>query len=61
MLAYTWALLQHLLGGLRHLSWDTGAGLERRSVEWMARLILASSVILTILVWYLAYWVRGKM
>lgn len=61
MLAYTWALLHHLLGGIRHLVWDTGAGLEKKTVEWMARITLAGSLVLTVLVWYLAYWARGHI
>src|SRR5919109_3042094 len=26
LLGYTWALLHHMLGGLRHLMWDLGYG-----------------------------------
>jgi len=26
LFGFTWALLHHLLGGVRHLIWDTGAG-----------------------------------
>ena len=26
LLGYTWALIHHMLGGVRHLIWDTGAG-----------------------------------
>src|ERR671924_988849 len=29
LFGYTWALMHHLLGGLRHLVWDTGVGLEK--------------------------------
>ena len=28
LFGYTWALLHHMLGGIRHLIWDTGHGLE---------------------------------
>ena len=28
LLGYTWAFMHHLLGGLRHLIWDTGLGLS---------------------------------
>src|ERR1700726_887088 len=27
LLGYTWALIHHMLGGIRHLIWDTGRGL----------------------------------
>src|ERR1044071_1443691 len=29
LLGYTWALMHHMMGGIRHLIWDTGAGLEK--------------------------------
>ena len=28
LLGYTWALMHHMLGGIRHLIWDTGLGLR---------------------------------
>src|SRR5262249_6921318 len=33
LLGYSWALIHHMLGGLRHLLWDTGRGLDLRSVN----------------------------
>ena len=32
LFGYTWALIHHMLGGIRHLIWDTGAGLEKHTV-----------------------------
>ena len=29
LFGYTWALLHHMLGGIRHFMWDTGIGLEK--------------------------------
>ena len=28
LFGYTWALIHHMLGGMRHLIWDTGRGLQ---------------------------------
>ncbi|MBO0743310.1 MAG: succinate dehydrogenase, cytochrome b556 subunit, partial [Hyphomicrobiaceae bacterium] len=28
LFGYTWALVHHMLGGIRHLIWDTGRGLQ---------------------------------
>ncbi len=28
LFGYTWALMHHMLGGIRHLIWDTGHGFE---------------------------------
>jgi len=57
LLGYTWALVHHALGGLRHFIWDTGAGFGPERVMF-ARLTLAGSLIITIALWALGYWVR---
>ena len=33
LFGYTWALLHHMLGGIRHLIWDTGAASPRASAN----------------------------
>ena len=30
---FSWALILHMLGGIRHLIWDTGTGLDKKSIE----------------------------
>ncbi|WP_421693641.1 succinate dehydrogenase, cytochrome b556 subunit [Aestuariivirga sp.] len=55
LFGFTWALIHHTLGGIRHLIWDVGHGFELKDVEMGARLTLASSIILTIAVWAIAY------
>ncbi len=51
LIGYTWALFHHMLGGLRHFLWDTGRGLGYPTREWMARLTLVGSILLTLLLW----------
>jgi succinate dehydrogenase / fumarate reductase cytochrome b subunit len=51
LVGYSWALIHHMLGGLRHLLWDTGRGLTLPSVERLAQLNLAGSIVLTVLLW----------
>ena len=58
LFGYTWALLHHLAGGVRHLIWDTGAGLEKHTASKIAWATVVFSVIATILVWVVAYSVR---
>ena len=58
LLGYTWALLHHMIGGLRHFIWDMGYGFDVRSRENLARFTLIGSISLTILVWVIAYAVR---
>ena len=48
LLGYTWALMHHMLGGMRHLIWDTGAGLEKHTASRLAWATLAGSIVLTL-------------
>jgi succinate dehydrogenase / fumarate reductase cytochrome b subunit len=50
-----------MLGGLRHLLWDTGRGFKLDVVEWLARLNLALSILLTLALWIGVYLVRGTL
>ncbi len=59
LFGYTWALLHHMIGGMRHLVWDTGRGLDKDTTTRMAWLTLAGSIVLTLLVWIAGYLVRG--
>ncbi|PLX38169.1 MAG: succinate dehydrogenase, cytochrome b556 subunit [Hyphomicrobiales bacterium] len=58
LFGYTWALIHHALGGIRHFIWDTGRGFGPESREWLARLSIVGSVALTVLVWVIGYAVR---
>ena len=44
-----WALWYHALGGLRHLYWDTGRGLQVEVAEKLGLVMVVLSVVLTIL------------
>lgn len=44
-----WALWYHALGGLRHLYWDTGRGLEVEFAERLGVVIIVLSVVLAVL------------
>ncbi len=51
LFGYTWALMHHMLGGIRHLIWDTGHGFGPAEREWLVRANLAGGIVLTILLW----------
>jgi succinate dehydrogenase / fumarate reductase cytochrome b subunit len=59
LFGYTWALLHHLLGGVRHLMWDTGRGLGPGERDVLAWATLVGSITLTLVVWMLALMLRG--
>ncbi len=54
LFGYSWALLHHMVGGLRHFVWDAGKGYERTSRMAMAKATLGASLMLTVLVWIVA-------
>ncbi len=48
---FTWALVHHMLGGIRHFIWDTGRGLDKPMRDHLATATLVGSVAITILLW----------
>lgn len=54
LLGYTWALMHHMLGGIRHLIWDTGRGFNLSTVNLLSNGTIIGSLILTALVWLFA-------
>lgn len=58
LFGFTWALMHHLLGGMRHLLWDTGRGLDHPMREYLARGTILGSIGLTLLVWLVVYMAR---
>jgi succinate dehydrogenase / fumarate reductase, cytochrome b subunit len=55
LFGFTWALIHHALGGLRHFMWDVGKGFELATVEILARANLIGSIALTIFLWVVGY------
>jgi succinate dehydrogenase / fumarate reductase cytochrome b subunit len=58
LFGYTWVLLHHMLGGVRHLVWDFGHGMEPATRINMARFTLVGSTLLTVLIWAVAFLMR---
>jgi len=61
LFGYTWALMHHMLGGLRHLIWDTGRGLGDAEREWLVRANLVGSIVLTIVLWIVGGYLMGGL
>lgn len=53
LFGYTWALFHHMLGGIRHLIWDTGAMFHREGRRGLGWATIIGSAGLTVLVWAL--------
>lgn len=54
LFGFTWALVLHTLTGTRHIYWDTGRGMEYKTIARTSKLILASSIGIAIMIFVLA-------
>ena len=59
LLGFSWALLHHMIGGIRHLIWDTGHGFDLKSVDMLSWGTIILSLALTALLWIWALSARG--
>ena len=55
----TFALFYHLLNGIRHLAWDAGWGFEMDTLKLTGWLVIAATVVLTLITWIATYAVAG--
>ena len=54
----TWALFQHLFGGIKHFLWDSGNFLEPETREWVVRLNWILSILCTLGAWAIFVWFK---
>jgi succinate dehydrogenase / fumarate reductase, cytochrome b subunit len=59
LVGFSWALIHHLLGGLRHFVWDTGAGLDIGTVDLLSWGTIVLSVLMTGALWLYIAQERG--
>ena len=59
LFGYTWALMHHMLGGIRHLIWDTGRGFGPNEREWLAAANLVGSIAITVVLWIVGLLAMG--
>jgi len=58
LFGYSWALIQHLLGGLRHFVWDFGYAMGKPARDRIAWANFIGSAVLTIVLWAVIWWLR---
>lgn len=61
MAGYTWALVHHALGGIRHLIWDTGRAFDIGTVNVMSWLTIVGSLAITGGIWAYICKLRGLL
>lgn len=54
LFGWTWALFYHLCNGIRHLLWDSGFGFDLPTTYLTGKVVLGTSVVLTVLLWLVA-------
>lgn len=59
LFGYTWAIAHHMIGGLRHLIWDTGRGFDLGTVNLLSWATILGSLALTAAVWIPALLKKG--
>ena len=59
LFGYTWVLMLHMMGGIRHFIWDAGFGLEKHTASKIAWASIVASVLLTLAIWIIGYMARG--
>ncbi|WP_371276687.1 succinate dehydrogenase, cytochrome b556 subunit [Zhengella sp.] len=58
LFGFTFALIHHMLGGVKHLFWDMGYGFEKTFATRVAKMQPVAAAILTVLVWIIGYLAR---
>ena len=61
LFVYTWVLMHHMLGGMRHLVWDTGRAFQIWQVNVLSWLTIILSVALTLALWAVGLSLRGGL
>jgi succinate dehydrogenase cytochrome b subunit len=61
LLGYSWSVIHHMLGGIRHLIWDTGRGFSIGAVNALCWLTILGSLALTAALWIAGIAVRGGL
>jgi len=54
------AFCYHLVAGIRHLTWDTGRGLERAQARRSTYIVVAATVLLVVVLGYWLFLAAGR-
>lgn len=55
LFGYSWVLILHMLGGLRHFVWDTGSLMGKHTSTKLAYATMIASIVLTALLWVVGF------
>lgn len=57
LFGFTFALLHHFFGGIRHLIWESGHGFDHPMREWLAQGTIICSVVTTVVLFAVAHFI----
>lgn len=60
LVGFTWSVIHHMLGGIRHFIWDTVNGFSLPSIRALSWATLFGSVTLTGLIWFVGLSLWGN-
>jgi succinate dehydrogenase / fumarate reductase, cytochrome b subunit len=60
LVGFTWSVMHHMLGGIRHFIWDAGYGFSISTVKALSWGTLFGSVTLTGVIWFVGLSMWGK-
>ena len=58
LFGFTWALFNHMLGGIRHFLWDAGYALDAPAREQLTWATTIAALVLTVVTWAIGYAVQ---
>jgi succinate dehydrogenase / fumarate reductase cytochrome b subunit len=59
LMGFSFAFFYHLLNGVRHLTWDTGHGMERKAARLSGWITFLGSLATTALFWFFIFMRAG--
>jgi succinate dehydrogenase / fumarate reductase cytochrome b subunit len=51
LFGYTWALIHHMIGGIRHFIWDTGRGYDLETIDFLCWGSIVLSAVGAVAIW----------
>ena len=61
LLGFSWSLIHHALGGIRHFIWDTGRGLSIGAIRMLSWATILCSLALTGALWFIGLMKMGML
>ena len=61
LIGWSFAVFYHLCNGIRHLFWDAGRGFEIETVTRSGLIVVVAAVVLTVVAWIAASFMRGAL